>query len=120
MQEPSFKVSNLTPGQTAFVDWLDDYLRRRRMFSFGAAIENLQSGLRVTRRGWNGRGMFLFFMPGYPNGVPANEATARAMGLAVGETVIVRPYLAMRTVDGSIVPWLASQTDVLATDWELV
>lgn len=87
---------------------------------FGFALDALRSGGRVARRGWNGRGMFLFYMPGYPEGVPCNANTAQAMKIEQGTTVVVLPYLAMRTVDGSIVPWLASQTDILGRDWVVV
>lgn len=88
--------------------------------NFGQAIESLKSGKKVARGGWNGRGMFLFFQKGYPQGVPANRNTAEALGVPEGAPVKVLPYIAMSTVDASIVPWLASQTDVLAEDWSEV
>ena len=84
--------------------------------NFGQALEHLKAGGRVARVGWNGKGMWLALMPGYP-GVPANSTLAKATGIPEGTTVRVLPYIIMRTVDGSIVPWLASQTDVLAEDW---
>lgn len=90
------------------------------LINFGSALSELKVGSRVARAGWNGKGMFLFYMPGYPAGVPANVATSRAMGIPQGTQIVVLPYIAMRTVDGSIVPWLASQTDILANDWVIV
>lgn len=88
---------------------------------FGWALAHLRSdeGNRVRRAGWNGKGMFLFYMPGYPDGVPANANTAKSMGIAEGVIVRVPPYIMMRTADGALVPWLASQTDLLSDDWEL-
>ena len=86
----------------------------------GQAVAAMRAGNRVTRAGWNGKNMSLFYMPGYPDGVAANVATASALGIPLGSPVIVRPYVSMRTVDGSIVPWLCSQSDLLADDWMVV
>ncbi len=85
--------------------------------TFGEALEALKAGKRVSRSGWNGKGMFLFLVPGstfqvnrppllgiYPEGTEINYC----------------PHIDMRTADNKIVPWLASQTDVLAEDWNLV
>lgn len=85
--------------------------------NFGQALEALKQGKQVARVGWNGKGMFLFLQPGYPDGVGANPHTAKALGVPEGTAVKVLPYIMMKTVDGSLVPWLASQTDVLADDW---
>ena len=87
---------------------------------FGAALRLLQSGARVRRTGWNGQDMHVALMPGYPDGVQANETTARAHDLEPGSWVIVRPYLVMWAADGSIVNWTISQSDALAKDWEIV
>lgn len=67
--------------------------------NFGDALEKLKVGDRVTRTGWNGNGMWLALQ------VPDEHSK---MG---------RPYVYMKTVDGSLVPWVASQTDLLADDW---
>lgn len=69
------------------------------MFDFGEAINRLKAGKRVAREGWNGKGMWLALQ------VP--DAHSK-MGL---------PYIYMRTAGGPLVPWLASQTDVLSEDW---
>lgn len=69
---------------------------------FGYAIDCLKNGQKVSRSGWNGRGMWLALQ------VP--DANSK-MGL---------PYIYMSTVDGKLVPWLASQTDMLAEDWGTV
>lgn len=87
---------------------------------FGAALQAMKDGKRVERAGWNGKGMWVVLMLGYPDGIPANEATARAHRIEPGSTVVVRPYLAMRSVDGSLVNWTISQTDALADDWSIV
>lgn len=86
--------------------------------NFGVALALLKAGKRVAREGWNGKGMFIYLVgPGrYP-------ATTVAGGLIAREQpdylVPYLPYIAMKTVDGMVVPWLASQTDMLASDWRV-
>lgn len=84
---------------------------------FGAALTALRAGHRVARSGWNGRDMFVTYQAGYPEGIPINANTAHATGLPQGTLCRFRPYLMFRTVDGAFVPWVASQTDLLADDW---
>lgn len=90
------------------------------MIDFGAALAELKSGKRVQRACWNGKGMFVCFQAAYPSGIPINANTATATGIVQGTVCRFLPYLMLRTVDGSFVPWLASQTDVLAEDWSVV
>jgi len=87
---------------------------------FGFAIRMLKAGERVSRAGWNGKGMYLAYQKGYPDGIGINANTAEATGLPEGTVVKFLPYIIMRTADGSFVPWLASQTDVLAEDWFII
>ncbi len=87
------------------------------MFDFSIALSRLKKNIRVTRAGWNGNGMWVTLQKGYPEGVPANKQTALAIGVAEDTLIKFRPYLLMKTVDGSFVPWLASQSDLLADDW---
>lgn len=87
---------------------------------FGDALRALKDGDRVTRSGWNGKGMFVVHQKGYPDGIPINANTAEATGIPQGTVCVFRPYLMMRTADGSFVPWVISQTDALADDWERV
>ena len=69
------------------------------MNGFGWAIKQLQGGDRVQRSGWNGKGMWLELQ------VP--DANSK----------MTLPYIYMSTAQGDLVPWLASQTDILAEDW---
>lgn len=69
---------------------------------FGEAIREMKRGGRVTRSGWNGKGMWLALQ------TPDEHSKMR------------RPYVYMSDAQGLLVPWLASQTDVLAEDWETV
>jgi hypothetical protein len=80
--------------------------------TFGVALEALKSGFAVARLGWNGKGMYLYYVPA--NEYPATTDIARR---EIGETVPYGAYIAMKTAQGNVVPWLASQTDVLAEDY---
>lgn len=82
------------------------------MFDFGEAIKELKAGNKVARTGWNGKGMFLYYVPA--NSYKAETEAARA---TFGEMVPYGAYIAMKTAQNNVVPWLASQTDVLAEDW---
>lgn len=89
-------------------------------YAFEWALQQLRMGKKVTRRGWNGKGQYVVFQKGYPNGIPINENTADATGMDRGTVCKFLPYLMLKTADESpsFVPWLASQTDLLAFDWE--
>lgn len=90
---------------------------------FGAAIEVLKKGYRVARKGWNGKGMWLMLVR--PNDIDS-PSDSLEWGLAGGPQILdsdgirLLPWIGMKTADGGFVPWLASQTDILAEDWELV
>lgn len=88
--------------------------------NFGLAVEAAKKGAKITRRGWNGKGMWVVYRTGYPEGIPCNRNTAEAVGIPEGSLFRVRPYLQMKCVDGSFQMWLASQSDILADDWEIV
>ena len=64
--------------------------------------------------------MYIVLQPGYPDGIGINANTAEATGIPQGTVCVFRPYLMMFTADGEFVPWVASQTDLLASDWETV
>ena len=91
--------------------------------NFGQAIEALKAGQKVSRTGWNGKGMWLILVPGTQPAVLAeNSLYAKATGLRECE---ILPHIDMWTVNASgrraMLPgWLASQSDMLADDWEVV
>jgi Protein of unknown function (DUF2829) len=65
----------------------------------GQAIEEMRAGQRVTRLGWNGKGQFLELQE-------PDEHSKMSL-----------PYVFITTVKGERVPWICSQTDLLAHDW---
>ena len=88
--------------------------------NFGEALEQLiKHGNKVARAGWNGKGMWLIFVPGSPNIRPAAGTPYSKAGIA--EPTNIDPHIDMYTAKGTMQPgWLASQPDMLATDWEVV
>lgn len=70
--------------------------------NIGAAVVALNDGERICRSGWNGKNMYLELQ------IPDSHSK------------MTLPYVYMRTAQGDLVPWLCSQTDLLATDWEIV
>lgn len=87
---------------------------------FGEALKYCKAGKKITRTGWNGKGMFVIYQKGYPDGVPCNEQTAEAYGIDEGDIIKVNPYLQLKCVDGSYSMWVPSINDILAEDWLVV
>lgn len=87
---------------------------------FGAALGLLKNGARVTRPGWNGRGMWLVLVPASDIIVSAGRPLGDAAPELIGNKVRYQAHIDMRTAQGTIVPWLASQSDLLADDWQEV
>ncbi len=67
----------------------------------GWAVKHLQNGQKVCRSGWNGKGMWLELQRPDEN------------------SKMTEPYVYMKTAQDGLIPWLCSQADLLATDWEL-
>jgi hypothetical protein len=80
-------------------------------WGIGKAIKEMQNGERVARAGWNGKGMWLMLVPA------ECWSTSVGPGMAAVPNAHRLPWIAMKTADDGLVPWLASQTDLLATDW---
>ena len=81
---------------------------------FGQALFLVKKGKKVCREGWNGKGMFIFLV----NGSTFVVNRPPLLGIyPEGTQITYRPHIDMKTADGEIVPWIASQSDVLAEDW---
>ena len=77
----------------------------------------LNQKARVARTGWNGKGMFIFLIPG--SRFEVNREPLLSI-LGEGTMVDYHGHIDMRTANGQIVPWLCSQTDMQANDWMVV
>jgi hypothetical protein len=108
-----------TDQYAGYVSWspkeqFDNAYREMSGLTFGEALEGLKLGKKAARSGWNGKGMFVFLVDG------STFSVSRKPLLGIypeGHIVDYRPHIDMKTADDQIVPWVASQTDVLAEDW---
>lgn len=108
--------------------------------TFGQALESVKRGRLVTRKGWNGKGMFIFVRPADEIRVDVVVDNVKSLPLSIkeyyrqdmfdsngspiqitdGDVIKFTAYICMKAADGSIVNgWLASQTDMLSEDWML-
>ena len=95
-----------TPDYAGYVSWspadvFHNAYGETTGMTFGLALEALKRGDKVARAGWNGKGMWL-----------SKVSADSSRGLLA--------YIQMKTVQDQYVPWLASQTDMLANDWSIV
>lgn len=93
--------------------------------NFGQAIEVLKDGKKVARSGWNGKGMFVYYVESSEvSPVDLRGAAQKHVGSiqkSIADKVKINGHIDMKAADGSIViGWLASQTDMMADDWEVV
>jgi len=87
---------------------------------FGEILLLVEQGKKGGRKGWNGKGMFIVYQKGYPEGIPCNKQTAMAWGLNEGDLFKCEPYLQIQMVNKSHSMWVPSINDILADDWEVV
>lgn len=99
--------------------------------NFSQALESLKLGSKIQREGWNGKGMYLTLVQGYPVNGHLNAASvdSEVEGKTQGKAGQMLSHIVMKTAGDShywgegysdYVPWLASQTDILAEDWNIL
>lgn len=101
-----------------YISWspkaqFDNAYRETPGLTFGLAIEALKKGAKVARAGWNGKGMFLWIPE------PLAEFGTKVF-VCCDDEYTASPWIGMKTADNKFVPWLASQTDMLAEDWQVL
>lgn len=86
--------------------------------TFGFALEALKRGFKVARKGWNGKNMWLLYVPGSPNIRPVAGTPYSNAGITAD--IDIGAHIDMFTAQGTMQPgWLASQSDMLAEDWTI-
>ena len=118
-----------TDHYAGYVSWspadvFDRAYRSCDGMTFGHAIESLKAGQKVARKGWNGKGMWLILVPGRLN-VKVQAGTPYGNVLNPSTAIEILPHIDMWTTNSqgrrAMLPgWLASQTDMLSEDWEIV
>lgn len=125
-EDDGYLVEYLDGGQAnhadyqGYISWspkdvFERAYRQTEGLTFGFAIELLKQGHKLARKGWNGQGMFVYWVSAgsYPPKMPVADDYFE------GKNVPYRDYIAMKTVNEEVVPWVASQTDMLAEDWRI-
>ena len=110
------------PTHEGYVSWSpkkqfeNDY-RETNGLSFGLAVEAIKKGSKIARSGWNGKGMFVYYVPArnYPVQIGATESH-----FGEGSLVPYNAYMAIKNVDNTVSTWVPSVNDVLADDWQIV
>lgn len=124
------------PAYDGYISWspadvFERSYRPTKGMTFGMAIEALKAGQRVARAGWNGKGMWIVYMSGMNLPPYSTQGTERKVNDRtakwIGEDTPLEtlPYIAMWTINAEgrrawLPGWLASQSDMLAEDWEVV
>jgi hypothetical protein len=96
-------------------DVFEKAYRKTDNLTLGLAVEALKKGFKVLRKGWNGKGMYVYY-------VPANsyKTITEVAKKEFGEMAKYNAYLAIKCVDGSVSTWVPNINDVLAEDWGIV
>jgi len=111
-----------TEQYSGYVSWSPDEVfnnsyRAIDSMTFGLAVEALKKGYKAARSGWNGKGMFIFLVPGST----FNVNRPPLLGIyPEGTEINYRPHIDMKGVDGSISTWNATSNDCLAEDWMII
>lgn len=88
--------------------------------TFDKVLPLIKDGEKAFRSSWNGKGQFVVFQKGYPEGIPCNKQTAEAWGMNEGDLFKVQPYMQIKTTIGTHAMWVPSINDILADDWEII
>ena len=92
-------------------------MNKNNRVNFSDALNGLKFGWRMTRDGWNGKGLFVFLVPG------SQFKVSRPPLLGIypeGTEINYNPHIDIRTADGSISTWTPTNADILAEDWTVL
>lgn len=87
---------------------------------FGDALEAIKQGSKIARKGWNGKGMFVYYVPAAKYPASRNELNTMASNADSDGMVKYNAYMAIKNVDGTVSTWVPSVNDCFADDWELL
>lgn len=110
------------PGRTGYISWspaeqFEAAYRETNGMPFGHAVEALKKGFRLSRKGWNGKGLFIYLVPA--NSYPVQTPAAKSY-FGADSMVPYNAYIAIKGADEMVSTWAPSIGDVLADDWEIV
>lgn len=96
-----------------------EYEMETELFDFGTALHLLKRGKKLARKGWNGSGMFVYYVPAASYPMQRNNKETMG-GLFPNDMVPYREYLALKTAQNDVSTWAPSVSDALAEDWQLL
>lgn len=120
------KTQHLDAEGLAFIAgaiWADrNPAKGRTSMTFGEAIEALKLGAKVTRSGWNGKGMFLWLKPAAViHSDWCKDPLLKDLAEKNGGSIEALGTICMKTADNKVLTgWLPSQSDMLSKDWTIV
>lgn len=111
-----------TDHYAGYVSWspadvFDRAYRPCEGMTFGQAIEAMKAGQKVARAGWNGKGMFAYYVPANSYAVQTGAAKSH---FGEGAMVPYNAYMAIKNVNETVSTWVPSVNDVLSDDWSIV
>lgn len=109
-------------GYEGYVSWspkeqFEKAYRPTNGMNFGLAVEAIKQGHKVARAGWNGKGMFVYYVPA--NAYPVQTGAAKSY-FGEGSLVPYNAYMAIKNVNDTVSTWVPSVNDVLSDDWQIV
>lgn len=110
----------LTKEQIDWVGGSTEAAKAGMPVSFGMALDHIEKGGKVARKGWNGKGMFVYYVP--PAKYPASRNELKTMASHADSEGMIKynAYMAIKNVDGTVSTWVPSVNDCFADDWELL
>ena len=85
------------------------------MMDFSNALSRIKAGEKMTRVGWNGKGMYVFMLD--KHALPDAHKNKNVVDFTKYKT---QPFLVLKTAQETLVPWLVSQADLFAEDWIVI
>ena len=83
--------------------------------NFGEAVNNVKNGHKITREGWNGKGMFVIYVP--EENIDLTEQQEKMFGAS---NIILNEHFLIKNVNNTLSTWVPSINDCLAEDWYVI
>lgn len=98
---------------------MDNQVDKAKLMSFGEALEKAKQGLKIARLGWNGKGLFVYYMPQTVRKVQCAAEVHLNKIVPLG-VVTEKERLLIKCDDNTVAPWVPSINDTLGLDWYAV
>ena len=83
--------------------------------NFGEAVNNIKNGHKIAREGWNGKGMFVIYVP--EENIDLTEQQEKMFGAS---NIILNEHFLIKNVNNTLSTWVPSINDCLAEDWYVI